>query len=357
MPLFRKKTNLEEILARMASRHDVPGDILDKLERYVRQADDQELYQVNPRHVAAKLGVDIYTALAVLACAVQEGLFDLNWEVHCPHCKQRTRFFPTLHVGRGQEFCANCQVSFVTHLDHEIHVTFTLNETVHKLSAKPPLAAEAYPPTFGLELLNVQPFRDLFADQVLPPGESLQIKRVAFMFTDLRGSTAMYVRQGDPKAYGRVRDHFEVLFEAANRNHGVTVKTIGDAVMASFVAPADALRAAIDAQRGMATLNQQLGLSGDDALYVRSGTHVGPCISVTLNDKLDYFGSTVNTAARISRLSQGGDVVLTPAMLEDQAVQKETSQHGKIETFSAALHGYDRSFQLQRLVLKAFSHE
>jgi len=172
------------------------------------------------------------------------------------------------------------------------------------------------------------------------------------MFTDLRGSTAMYVRQGDPKAYSRVRDHFEVLFEAANRNRGITVKTIGDAVMASFVAPIDALRAAIAAQRGMAALNQQLGLGGDDALSVRSGTHVGPCISVTLNDKLDYFGSTVNIAARISHLSRGDDVVLTPEMWEDQAVQEEISQHGQVEDFDADLHGYDQSFQLQRLVLK-----
>jgi class 3 adenylate cyclase len=335
----------------MADRHGVPDDILNKLDRYVRTADDRELYQVNPRYIAAKLGVDTHTALSILACAVQEGLFDLNWEVHCPHCKGKLRTFPILQQGQGEEFCAKCQVNFATHLDHEIRVTFNLSESVRKLSTQESLTADPHPPTFGLELLNVQPFRDLFADQVLPPGESLQIKRIAFLFTDLRGSTAMYARQGDPKAYSRVRDHFQVLFEAATRNQGITVKTIGDAVMASFVSPVDALRAAIEAQQDMQTLNHQLELSDQDALHIRSGTHVGPCISVTLNEKLDYFGATVNIASRISRLSHGGDVVLTPAMLEDETVQRQAAQQGELESFSTALHGYEQSFELKRLVL------
>ncbi len=350
LPFLRPKTNVQDILKRMADRHDVPDDILDKLDRYVRTADDRELHQVNPRYIAAKLGVDIHTTLSVLACAVQEGLFDLNWEVHCPHCNQELRAFPRLQQGRGEEFCARCQVNFAPHLDHEIRVTFNLSQSVRRLSAQEPLTDAPHPPTFGLELLNVQPFRDLFANQVLPPGESLQIKRITFLFTDLRGSTAMYARQGDPKAYGRVRDHFQLLFEAANRNQGITVKTIGDAVMASFINPADALQAAIDAQRDMQRLNRQLELSGPEALHIRSGTHVGPCISVTLNEKLDYFGATVNIASRVSRLSLGGDVVLTPAMLQDEAVQQLT-RHDELESFSTALHGYEQSFELQRLVL------
>ena len=353
LSLFAKKKQAP--VERMA-RYGVPREILDKLSLYLHEAKDHELYKVNPRHLAAKLGLDSHTALGVLAYAVQEGLFDLNWDVHCPHCNGRVRTFFTLRDSKGEEFCSDCQVNFAPNLDHEVHVTFTASETGRKLeiqerlSQRELVAADPYPPTFGLELLNVQPFRDLFADQTLPPGESLKVKRVAFLFTDLRGSTAMYAREGDPKAYGWVREHFEVLFQAADRNRGVTVKTIGDAVMASFVTPVDALRTAIDVHRDMEGLNQRLGLSGDAALSIRLGAHVGPCISVTLNDRLDYFGATVNVASRVSHLSQGDDVILTEEMLSDQETQAEAAHHGDLDTFEAELHGYDRRFRLQRLV-------
>ncbi len=346
------KTDIQ-VLTEQIARHGVPRKILDKLELYLRQAGERELYKVNPRHIAAKLGVDTHTALSILAYAVLEGLFELNWEVFCPHCAGQVRSFLTLDDGRGEEFCSACQLNFDTHLDHDIHVTFTISETIHQLTTQEPLSGELYPPTYGLELLNVQPFRDFFAEQTLPPGESLQVKRVAFLFTDLLGSTAMYARQGDPKAYGRVREHFEVLFQAANRNHGVTVKTIGDAVMASFVTPADALRTAIDVHRDMESLNRRLGLNGDEALSIRLGSHVGPCISVTLNGRLDYFGATVNIASRVSHLSQGNDVVLTEAMLLDQETQAETAPHGHLKSFETKLHGYDQHFRLQRLVFPA----
>jgi class 3 adenylate cyclase len=332
------------------ARYGVPPEILSSLHRYLQQADDRELYRVNPRYVAAKIGTDTHSTLSVLAYAVVEGLFELNWEVHCPQCGQMTRNFFTLNDARGEEFCASCQANFAAHLDHEIHVTFTVNETLRKLSTPEPIQDEQYPPTYGLELLNVQTFRDLFADQVLPPGESLKVKRVAFVFTDLRGSTAMYAREGDPQAYGWVRDHFAVLFQATERNRGVTVKTIGDAVMASFLEPVNALRTAMDMHRDMAELNRRLGLSGDAALSVRLGAHVGPCISVTLNERLDYFGATVNIASRVSHLSHGDDVVLTTAMLENQEARAEARQHGHLEDFESALHGYEQHFRLQRLV-------
>ena len=180
---------------------------------------------------------------------------------------------------------------------------------------------------------------DVFADQTLPPGESLKVTRVAFLFTDLLGSTAMYVREGDPKAYGWVREHFDVLFQAADRNHGVTVKTIGDAVMASFVTPADAFRVTVDVHHGIAELNERLG------------AHVRPCISVTLNGRLDYFGSTVNIAARISHLSSGDDVVLSAEVLADEDAGTEVARHGQAAPFETTLRGYNQHFRLYRLWL------
>lgn len=332
------------------TRYDVPQEQLDALTLYLSESDDRELYKVNPRYIAAKLDVDTHTVLRILAYAVQEGVLDLHWDVHCPNCGKRARTFSTLRQGRGVEFCPNCVIKFDPYLDHDVRVTFTVNEAVRRLTTQEPHSDESLSPTPGLELLNVQPFRDLFGDHVLPHGESLKVQRVAFLFTDLLSSTAMYAREGDPKAYNRVRDHFEVLFQAADRNQGVTVKTIGDAVMASFVTSEDALQTAIDVHHDLDELNRRLGLSGDEVLAIRLGTHAGPCISVTLNDQLDYFGATVNIASRVSHLSQGDDVVLTDEVLTDPKMRSAVVHHGDLETFGAKLRGYEQNFKLQRLI-------
>ena len=162
-----------------------------------------------------------------------------------------------------------------------------------------------------------QAFRDLFSDQVLRPGDEVAVQRVALMFTDLRGSTALYEKVGDAAAYGLVREHFAFLARIVREHDGAIVKTIGDAIMAAFHDPADALRAALAAQRTVADFNRDRE-TGEVALKI--GLHAGPCIAVTLNGRLDYFGGTVNLAARLQGQSRAGDIVLSPAVAIDPAV-------------------------------------
>ncbi|MFQ5775878.1 MAG: adenylate/guanylate cyclase domain-containing protein [Kiloniellaceae bacterium] len=164
----------------------------------------------------------------------------------------------------------------------------------------------------------MQAFRDLFSDQVLRPGDEVSIRRVALMFTDLRGSTALYSDVGDASAYHLVREHFAFLAAIVRAHNGAVVKTIGDAIMAAFGDPADALGAALEVQREVTAFNQG---SGGRALVIKLGLHEGPCIAVTLNGRLDYFGSSVNMAARLQAQSRGGDIVLSRAFAEDSAVR------------------------------------
>lgn len=160
----------------------------------------------------------------------------------------------------------------------------------------------------------LQAFRDLFSDDVLRPGDSVEIDHVALMFTDLKGSTALYDRIGDPKAYALVREHFAILGKAIRENDGALVKTIGDAVMGAFADPADAVACAVRIQADVADYNRT---SGKEPLVVKLGLHVGRCISVTLNGRLDYYGSTANMAARLEAQSQGGDIVLSQDLAAD----------------------------------------
>ena len=102
------------------------------------------------------------------------------------------------------------------------------------------------------EVTALQLFRDLFASEVLRPGEQISVGHLAVVFTDLKGSTRMYREIGDAPAFGRVLTHFEVLKAAVAAEGGAVVKTMGDAIMAVFPRPVAALRALVSAQQRLA---------------------------------------------------------------------------------------------------------
>ncbi len=192
---------------------------------------------------------------------------------------------------------------------------------------------------------SLQAFRDLFSDQVLRPGDEVAVKRVALMFSDLRGSTALYRGIGDARAYRLVREHFALLAAKVRDHDGAIVKTIGDAVMAAFIRPSDALTAALEIQREVEAFNAG---RPETPIRVKLGLHEGPCIAVTLNDRLDYFGSTVNLAARLQGESRGGDIVLSQSMAEDPAIAELIRDLSPCEE-QAALKGFDAPVGFLRL--------
>lgn len=185
------------------------------------------------------------------------------------------------------------------------------------------------------EVTALAEFRDLFSSEVLAAGAFAGVGSVALLFTDLRDSTGMYVRVGDPVAFTTVMRHFDVLGEAIARENGTIVKTIGDAVMAVFPSPAAAVRAAVRAQRILAHPQ------GPEApLVLKAAVHAGPSIAVTLNDRLDYFGTTVNVASRLGGLSSGTDVVLSGRVREDPDVLRLLDELGaRSERFDAEIRG------------------
>ena len=90
------------------------------------------------------------------------------------------------------------------------------------------------------------------------------------------------------------------LLDIISSEAGAVVKTIGDAVMATFVKPEQALAAGLRMRAAMDTLNEQRGKKD---LVLKIGIHEGPCLAVMLNERQDYFGQTVNIASRVQGLS------------------------------------------------------
>ncbi|HJU52965.1 MAG TPA: adenylate/guanylate cyclase domain-containing protein [Pyrinomonadaceae bacterium] len=198
------------------------------------------------------------------------------------------------------------------------------------------------------EVTALQIFRDLFSNEALRPGEQISVGTLTVLFTDLRGSTQLYREIGDAPAFGCVMNHFDVLREAISEEDGALVKTIGDAVMAVFRRPAGALRAFLTAQQTLASPQQ-----GERPLMLKVGIHTGPCIAVTLNGRLDYFGCTVNLAARLEGLSSGGDVVISSAVHADPEVAEMLyGPEAELEAtpFEVMLKGFDEEqFELWRV--------
>jgi len=197
----------------------------------------------------------------------------------------------------------------------------------------------------GADVLSNQAFLDLFAAETIVTGEGLAVRRLALVFTDLQGSTALYDRIGDMKAFDLVRLHFGHLRDCISRNSGALVKTIGDAVMASFVDPLDALRAALDMRAAIARFNAD---AGNDLIGLKVGLHAGACLAVTLNDRLDYFGQTVNIAARVQALSRAGEVVVTDDVLSLSGVAELVGDLA-IESTSVELKGVAGEVRVHRL--------
>jgi len=185
------------------------------------------------------------------------------------------------------------------------------NDKLHELLArrKPFLTAK--------RLLTNQVFRDIYGTDTIDVDQRLKITSLTFLFTDLRGSTELYEQVGDLAAFDLVRSHFQVLNEIVAAEAGAVVKTIGDAVMATFPTPDRALAAALRMREAMHRLND--GRNGHD-LLLKIGIHEGPCLAVVLNDRQDYFGTTVNIASRVQGLADSRSILATgPVVTHPQA--------------------------------------
>ena len=206
-----------------------------------------------------------------------------------------------------------------------------------------PLTHPVRPYLTGQRLVSTQTFRDLFRAESIPSEGGLELKAVTVLFTDLQGSTAIYERVGDLRAYDLVRRHFAALRAIVAAEGGAVVKTIGDAVMASFADPLWAMRAAVRMSHAVSSL-------GEGDLLLKIGLHSGPCIAVELNERLDYFGRTVNIAARVQGLAASGEIVCTEIVYTAPGVSEVVAAAGLVSSrVSASLRGISGDVPIVRL--------
>src|SRR5258707_1279921 len=149
-------------------------------------------------------------------------------------------------------------------------------------------------------MLTNQTFRDVFKADNLNIDQRLKITSLTFLFTDLKGSTALYERVGDLAAFELVRAHFHALLEIISSEKGAVVKTIGDAVMATFIRPEHAIVAGLRMRGAMDVLNAERGTQD---LVVKIGIHESPCLAAMLYERHGHFCLSLTIDPPVQRLS------------------------------------------------------
>ncbi|WP_065755569.1 adenylate/guanylate cyclase domain-containing protein [Bradyrhizobium paxllaeri] len=436
-----------------ALRQSASDDVVDMLERMVRDAPDHALNKMNALDLAAREGLSEERVVAALLNAVALGIFEMTWNVMCLSCAGVLSANKSLKtLDRRQYSCAFCAAGYETTLDNLVEVTFTVSPRVRRIAAHSPdglSVAEYYrqvfwssaidlpadlekvldevtlesvdlppgerailslhlpagtlivfdPVTHAAQFLEVsggetngrqnlsvvfnkvqvpvetialhpgplrltlenrtdsrvlpavwmanqaldnllnrrkpiltakrlltnQTFRDLYRTDTLAIGQRLKILSLTFLFSDLKGSTELYERVGDLVAFDLVDEHFRLLQEIIVSERGAVVKTIGDAVMATFETPDRAIAAAIRMREAMSDLGAQ---RQHQSLRLKIGIHEGSCLAVTLNAQQDYFGQTVNIASRVQSLAASRSIVVTKSVVENAQTQALLESNG-----------------------------
>src|SRR6478735_4502282 len=425
-----------------ALRQSADTDVVDMLERMVRDAPDHALNRMNALDLAAKAEVGEERVIAALLHAVALGMLEMTWSVMCPSCAGVLSTNKSLKTLNSAQYnCAFCAAGYETSLDDLVEVTFTVSPRVRKIAAHSPdelSAAEYYrqifwssaidlptdpekllrevtleivdlppgerailslqvpkgtlivfdPVTHTAQFLDVngedtrerqnlsvtfnkvripvdtialrpgplrlalenrtdarvlpavwvasqalddllmrrkpfltakrlltnQTFRDLYRTDTLAIGQRLKILSLTSLFSDLKDSTELYEHVGDLVAFDLVNEHFRLLQEIIASERGAVVKTIGDAVMATFETPDRAIAAAIRMREAMSDLGAE---RQHQSLRLKMGIHEGSCLAVTLNGQQDYFGQTVNIASRVQGLAASRSIVVTESVVEN----------------------------------------
>lgn len=304
--------------------------------RFIERSPDEQLFHIDIEELANQNKYDIGTMLNIFIYGVKNGVFIIEWEYHCPQCGVISKESLSLHSAEHENHCELCKIDFSNKLDDNVEVFFSIHPNIRMISDEIKKAFNkqmmnsihenmhfdwrSSRTISGIEIIQNNIFREIMGDEVLKPDQSLEIMHASILFTDIKGSTEMYTRLGDAVAFKIVRDHFRILFEIIKKNNGVPVKTIGDAVMGVFINEQNALTASLEIQK---TINNDFANKiENEEIILKIGLHSGSCIVVTLNGRLDYFGNSVNTAARIQSQALPGEIVISNTLFESEENKK-----------------------------------
>ncbi len=207
---------------------------------------------------------------------------------------------------------------------------------------------------YATEVTSSHDFRTLFAQETLRDGKKVEASNLTVLFTDLMNSTNLYLQEGDEFAIGQLMSHFKIIQQIVAEERGGIVKTIGDSVMAVFKEPVSALKA-VERIQQIFSSSTAMG----DSFKLKAGIHLGDCTAVNLNDRIDYFGTTVNIASRLVDIAQEKEIVVSEAFYNFGDTDLYLSNNRKtliIKTGEKELKGFDKEvFKVKQIRMERTS--
>lgn len=373
---------------------EIPTEHKELLAKIISSFDDDELYKIQVPELAERFNFNQDELLSSFLEAAKLGIYELNWDVICPHCKgKRSRTHSLADIVMEDE-CTPCKLKFKVDSLNKIDVNFSVHpkyRTVQEISfcaaepAKKPhilfndiiaskktiklendLIKKHYrvrsigksneniieidqlenedvkiklsqnkihhttnksnieihndtneelniifesleEPKYTLSPLHVfnnKTFKTLFRDQKLNAGIQLQLPDQIILFSDVVDSTNFYQSAGDKEAFKQINQHFNIVERVIDQHQGIIIKTIGDAVMATF----KSVQSATEAAR---IIIQAIEKDSVCHLKLRFSLHSGPVIAVNHNTGIDYFGNTVNLSAKLQAISNANEISIS----------------------------------------------
>ncbi|MEO1023740.1 MAG: adenylate/guanylate cyclase domain-containing protein [Bacteroidota bacterium] len=201
------------------------------------------------------------------------------------------------------------------------------------------------------EVTSAYDFRSLFGKEIIREGDKMKANGLTVLFTDLMNSTELYQTEGDETAIGHVMSHFKIIQQIVAEERGGIVKTIGDSVMAVFPEPVSSLKALKRIQQIFSNSS-----AFGDSFKLKAGIHFGNCTVVNLNNRIDYFGTTVNIASRLVDLAKEKEVIVSEAVFRHPDVQLFISKNRDtlfLKESLRELKGFeDKEFKIQQIRLE-----
>ncbi|NBC25469.1 MAG: hypothetical protein GVY08_01275 [Bacteroidetes bacterium] len=417
------------------------SQVSEKLIRFIRYGDEQDLKEINPVRLSNYWRVPLHRVLETSYEAVLLNILNMEWQQNCPQCRRTLKKSRKLGEISTSHYCKHCGDTMKLDLNNCTQLVFKCHPLIRKLSEdtycesgpheQPHVYMQQYiqpdarryvqlslpegslrvrtdtlnrdttvksesggldnvtltleegesdngltrlnPESdmivknktdypllisientswakYGVsaaEVTSQQLFRDCFPGEKLRSSQKMKCSELSVLFTDLIDSASIYTEGGDEDAISRVMDHFEVLRKIIREERGAVVKTIGDAIMAVFRKPDNAVRAYRKAQEYFNSADE-----ADHRIKIKGGLHCGNCYAVTLNNRIDYFGNTVNFASRLVEKANSDELVISDETLEHKDLQnfleqddiycEVTGSDSKIKGFGEKLHPIKR---------------
>lgn len=308
----------------------------DKIAAFLTNVSDRLLFHIPLCEIGKAFDISREKILDIFIQGVYDGVFILDWIYHCPTCGHIAYEAPSLHQASSQNFCTVCNKIFNNTLDTNIEVCFSIHPRLKTLDLAFKLnyiadigknirngkyrTWDTPDAVRGVEIIQNNLYRELMRSEVLIGDQSLPLTNATILFADITNSTKLYDSLGDRKTFSLIKEYMKILFGTIEKCGGVPVKTVGDSVMGAFIDPSKAFTAAVKAQRQLIKHSQNKPIN--ERLEMKMGLHSGPALMVTLNNRLDYVGLTVNTTADIKNTALPNEIVISQVLFDNPSVKR-----------------------------------